>query len=127
MPVSATALDVRVQVPEGAEVGRIAYEFGDVAISVVADGKSIALVQFKGVRGLRVLDEGDLLEFWPACSRPNGWLFGITKGGWLDSESSRPGFIREKYSAVQEYLVTGDNERVSILSDEMPTVGTNAL
>ena len=127
MPVSAISLAAGVQVPIGAELGRVAYEFGEVTVSVVADGKKVALVQFKGVRGLRVLDEGDLLEFWPSCSRPNGWLFQINEGGWLDLEASKAGFIREKYSAVREYLVTGDNECVSILADQAPTVTANAL
>src|SRR5437762_649131 len=127
MAVSAMALEAGVKIPKGAEVGNVAYEFGDATVSVVADGKKIAVVKFKGVRGIRVLDEGDLLEFWPSCSRANGWLFQINAGGWLDLESSRPGFIREKYSAVREYLVTGDNDCVSVLADQAPTVSANAL
>ena len=127
MSVRATALNVGATVPSGADLGRITYDSGDVTVYVVANGKQFASVQFKGVRGFRVLDESDLLEFWPTCSRPNGWLFQINEGGWLDLESSRPTFMREKYLAVREYLVTGDNECVSVLADQPPRVSTNAL
>ena len=127
MPVTASALEVDVPVPKDSEIGRITYEYGEVAIAVVAGEKNVALVQFKGVRGVRILDEGDLLEFWPNCSRAYGWLFQISAGGWLELECSQPRFIRENYSTVREYLVTGDNECVSIFSNQAPTVTANAL
>ena len=46
-------------------------------------------VWFAGAEGHRVLDEGDLLEFWPECSAPNGCIFKVLSGGWF--EGIRPG------------------------------------
>lgn len=43
-------------------------------------------MDFEVASGFRVLDEGDLLEFWAAEVRVPGWLWRVTGGGWLDLE-----------------------------------------
>jgi len=78
-------------------------------------------VRFYGASGVRVLDEGDLLEFWPACSTPAGRVFRIHSGGWRDQEAQRGGFLMQHTQpGIPEYFVTGDNECVSVFSHEPP-------
>ena len=78
-------------------------------------------VRFQGAQGHRVLDEGDLLEFWPECSTPNGSIFKITSGGWFEQESQRPGFLkRDTQPGMPEYFITGENACVSVISHNPP-------
>jgi hypothetical protein len=78
-------------------------------------------VRFCGASGVRVLDEGDLLEFWPECSTPNGRVFRIHSGGWLDQEAQREGFLMQHTQPeMPEYFVAGDNECVSVFSPVPP-------
>lgn len=59
------------------------YNNGHVAIEVVGgDGanEERVHVRFDSVEALRVMDERDLLEYWPACSGSD-WLFEVHSGG----------------------------------------------
>jgi len=94
-------------------------EFLEVTISV--DGENIDVI-FEEPAGFRVLDEGDLLEFWPDCSMSVGWLHEITSGGWFDLEKNRSGFLSSDSSDIIEYLIVGVNYCVSILAWEKPRV-----
>lgn len=125
MTVHATALTSGVN--RAPDVLRINYEDGLLSISMAVEEESATLVSFASIVGFRMLDEGDLLEFWPTCSSPNGWLWEIHDGGWFDLESKRPMFFREKCKRVAEYLVLGDNECVSVLSHDRPRLNGNAL
>lgn len=79
------------------------------------------MVSFDDTTGFRVLDERDLMEYWPVCSTPNGWLFDIKEGGWLDQERLRIGNnMLSIYPDVKEYLITGINECVSVFSTVNP-------
>ena len=81
-------------------------------------------ITFDGVRGFRVLDEGDLLEFWNPETRTNGWLWLIKKGGWFDLESFRGGFLTGLTNGYVEYLILGENECVSVITNEVPTISS---
>lgn len=76
-------------------------------------------VDFTDVDGFRVLDEGDLLEFWRPDVRKPGWLWRVVAGGWRELESTRRGFIRTN---AQEYLVLGMNDCVSVFAGGAPRV-----
>ena len=82
-------------------------------------------VIFEEPAGFRVLDEGDLLEFWPDCSMSIGWLHEITSGGWFDLEKNRSGFLSSDSSDIIEYLIVGVNYCVRILAWEKPRVQQN--
>ncbi len=112
-------------------------QFGDLweiaAINYGSDGLVIAIrdpgadkkatVLFETILGFRVLDEGDLLEFWPECSLSNGWIFQIQDGGWYAQECQRPGFLaRDTNKGVSEYLITSCNECVNVLSWSQPVI-----
>lgn len=80
-------------------------------------------IHFDGAIGLRVLDEGDLLEFWPDCSSQNGRIFRILSGGWKDQEFQREGFLcRETNPDLPEYFVAGQTHCVSVLSVSPPDI-----
>lgn len=74
------------------------------------------------VEGFRVLDEGQLLEFWGDDSKDH-WVFEVLDNGWLATESARETapFIAEN-GQLKEYLVAGINDCVSILDYEYPRV-----
>lgn len=78
--------------------------------------------KFDNIKGFRLLDEGDLLEFWPTCAMSKGWLFLIKKNGWFDLESSRSGFLTEKNPGIFEYFISGENNCLSILSGDKPKI-----
>lgn len=104
------------------EVIDIRYSVGQLAVTVADSETSTWVVTFEDVAGFRVLDEGDLLEFWPECSSPRGWLFRILEGGWFDQESQRSGFLARDTKKVTEYLITGADDCVSVLSWSEPSV-----
>jgi hypothetical protein len=81
-------------------------------------------VQSHDTFGFRVLDEGDLSEFWSPESRPQGWLWQVTRGGWLDLERTRPTFLTGLNTSCSEYLVVGLNDCISVLATSDPVVST---
>jgi hypothetical protein len=91
----------------------------DIVISSV-DWKVKA--SFDAIWGFRVLDEGDLSEFWSICNLTHGWCFEVLEGGWNDLEKTRDHFVTGKLYEPREYLIIGLNECVSILAHEPPAV-----
>jgi hypothetical protein len=112
-PLSATPLDTttcRIQ-----EIIDIRCDINTLLVTVKdTDSGQETIVEFVEVEGFRVLDEGDLLEFWPACS--NSWLYKITAGGWLEQECLRPGFVARETKNVLEFFIAGVNACVSVIS-----------
>lgn len=101
----------------GSEFSNVSYDLQNLRIRV---GHTV--VQFTDATGFRVLDEGDLLEFWPACSAKQGCgIFEIHDGGWLDQESARTGFISSSSRPnLREFLVTGPDDCVGVLAFSAP-------
>ena len=103
------------------ELTRVSYDLHTLSVQV--ESANIRLrVSFNAPTGFRVLDEGDLLEFWPACSSNNGWLYEITQGGWLAFEAGRNGFLSNQVKGLREFFVAGENECVSVFALEEPLV-----
>jgi hypothetical protein len=82
---------------------------------------NFALV-FSSPEAVRVLDEGQICEFWNTYSNPNGWLWRVTEGGWLALESTRDGFWLTDVTPTElcEYMVVGD-QCVFVLTRNPPT------
>ncbi|MEP1553402.1 MAG: hypothetical protein ABJJ44_18695 [Paraglaciecola sp.] len=106
---------------ETIEIVHIEFDIETLTITVRIDGDKLDVV-FKTPNGYRVLDEGDLLEFWPSCSSNVGWLHEIIDGGWLSQERMRPGFISSKDAELNEYFVIGCNYCANVLAWEAPDV-----
>jgi hypothetical protein len=79
-------------------------------------------VEFDGIRGFRVLDEADLLEFWNLEERVKGWLRCVKSGGWSALESTRSGFVSGITANYEEYLLAGMNDCISILAFAPPKI-----
>jgi hypothetical protein len=112
------------QLPENLEIVRVEYSANSLMISTrsLRDSAS-ALVEFPDVIGFRVMDEGNLLEFWPECSSANGRLFEIFAGGWLAQESLRPGSLfRPTKINAKEYFLAGVDDCVSIICLGEPSI-----
>lgn len=123
--VTAHPLESEFAFPRGTEVARIAYEPSDgLKIHVAAmHGDSGCIVTFRDTLGFRILDERELMEYWPICSTPCGWIFNIEEGGWLDQERSRAGTsMSELFPDTKEYLINGINECVSVFSSAPPVL-----
>ncbi len=107
------------------EVIRMEYEPDDLIVTVrsLSSGLEYSL-RFGAVIGFRVLDERDLLEFWPECSTMNGsWTFEITSGGWLAAEFKRSGsLIGHMCPEAREFFVAGCNSCVSVIGSDEPVL-----
>jgi hypothetical protein len=83
---------------------------------------------FPTLRDFGVLDEHDLLEFWPQCSARHGGLFEVEKGGWFSQESVREGFLSATQKrSLTEFFVTGPNACVNVLAFSPPKFSDDAL
>lgn len=123
LSVDAEAIETVCKFQSAVNISDVRFEWGRLSITLISgEDKKVAMVRFPWVVGFRLLDEGDLLEFWPPCSAENGWLFLIKKNGWFDLEISRRGFTREKDQGVSEYFVASQNSCLSILSGDLPEV-----
>lgn len=106
--------------PARSEVGRLTYDLERLVVTILPGW----LVAFPDAVGFRVLDEGDLLEFWPVCSaRTGSGVFEVHDGGWLTQERSRQGFISgTTRQSLREFLVTGPDDCVGVLAFNAPAV-----
>jgi hypothetical protein len=127
--INAQPIETGIVFSKGSEIVRVEYALG-VLRAFVRDINldSEFVVSFSDAIGFRVLDERDLMEFWPECSTPNGWLFEIHSGGWLSQEASRPGSCLVAMSpAAKEYFITGVDDCLSVICHTAPEVHKSAL
>ncbi|HCD13355.1 hypothetical protein [Shewanella sp.] len=96
---------------------RLCYDSQGLDIEVSVEGCR-AQVHFDSVVGFRMLDEGDLIEFWTECSLSNGWLFQISNGGWYRQEAKRSGFMASANLKLQEFLLVSRGECVSVFCEQ---------
>ena len=126
--VIAKSLPCGSSLPSDVEVTRIEYEPKGLVVSARSPDGSLALVEFPDLIGFRVLDERDLMEFWPECSSANGRLFEIASGGWLSQELSRPGsLLGPMRIKAREYFLAGSDDCVSVISYAEPVVRNGTL
>jgi hypothetical protein len=96
------------------------YDCERLTLEVQGEGFAFARVVFRNPIGFRVLDEGDLCEFWNTYSEPNGWLYEVERGGWMELERNRLDFLTPQIrEGMREFLVV-DDKCVSILALHPP-------
>jgi len=128
MKVNATIVETGFKFSEAHEVSSVSYIGGRLCVALKAlKGEETVVATSPEVAGFRVLDEGDLLEFWPVCSSPGEWLFLVMGNGWLDQERMRSGFVRGDIKNLREYLITGENDCVSVLAWDQPRISAHAI
>ena len=119
--VSSRKIDIRIK--GNPEILHINYDLWRLIITLrLNEQKEPVYVTFENVIGFRVLDEGDLLEFWNNEKRTTGWIWEIEQGGWFELEKSRNGFVSGYSKNTVEYLVVGINECVSVIGKSMPVI-----
>jgi hypothetical protein len=78
-------------------------------------------VVFESPVGFRVIDESQVCEFWNDYSSPNGWLWVVHSGGYLDLEKKRSGFWRSSDTNLKEYFIVGEY-CLSVITAFPPTI-----
>jgi hypothetical protein len=103
-------------------VRSLSYDGETLTIDVQGEGFAFARIVFFGPAGFRVLDERDLCEFWNTYSEPNGWLYEVEDGGWLELESHRKLFNSPAFfPGLKEYLLV-DEKCISVLAVQPPEI-----
>ncbi|WP_152555795.1 hypothetical protein [Ferriphaselus sp. R-1] len=126
--LDAKPVETGIPFLQGSEIVRIEYALGNLQAFVRDISLQLELVIiFSDVIGFRVLDERDLMEFWPECSIPKDLLFEIYSGGWLSQEASRPGSCIDPMNpAAKEYFVKGVDDCLSVICHSAPEIRNNA-
>lgn len=98
-------------------------KLSDEGLDIIVESSNWKIkANFDASWGFRVLDEGDLSEFWSQCDLTQGWCFEVLEGGWNSLEKTRDHFVTGKLYEPHEYLIIGLNECVSVLAHEPPTI-----
>jgi hypothetical protein len=75
-----------------------------------------------------VLDERDTPEFWHISvelldGTSNSVVYEVVEGGWLSQQLPHSPLMQSGfYSSIKEYLVAGDADLVSVLSEDEPKI-----
>lgn len=99
--------------------------FRAIVIGVVAGEKELAYLDifFPDIRGLRVLDEGDLIKYWESEQfRSANCVYEIIEGGWLQEEIVGILSVSSSVGGYVEYLVATNDYCASILASKPPTL-----
>ncbi len=98
------------------------YDGETLSVEIQGEGFAFARVVFHQPAGFRVLDERDLCEFWNTYSEPNGWLYEVEEGGWLELEMHRRLFNSpDFFPGLREYLLV-DDTCISVLTIRPPEI-----
>ena len=81
--------------------------------------KGMVHLVFKGVRGFRYLDEGDMLQYPFPKFRAKKYVQAVNQEGWLEQEIKFGNIVVPGY---REYLVATDVECLSILAHDDPVI-----
>jgi hypothetical protein len=121
--MKAEAVETGIAISGPFWINDIFYNSGQLVIKINSkDDDQCVTATFSEICGFRILDEGDLLEFWPTCSQGKGWLFRVIDGGWFDQESQRSGFLRGDVKGITEFFLPGKNDCVSVFAWDLPVV-----
>lgn len=101
-------------------VRSLRFDGSDLVVDIQGPGFAFAHVVSRNAVGFRVLDERDLCEFWPDYAEPQGWLWEVHSGGWIELERRRRQFNSHEYCApLREFLIV-DEMCVGILAGQPP-------
>ena len=116
-----TKVDSDLITEETFQIINLSYDLYRLVLTLsLPNYKKIVYVTFENVTGFRLLDEGDLLEFWGPKTRVNGWLWKVESGGWYDLEKLRNGFVSGIHGNDKEFLVLGEHECINVLTNTEP-------
>jgi hypothetical protein len=108
---------------------KLDLQYEQIPTNVIAIVESLetnarAEVVFKNIEGLRVLDEGNLMEYWNEKTSSKGWLWEILEGGWLEQEIKNGGTstLRIESKSIKEYFIAGSAMCLNVLCKSEPIV-----
>lgn len=107
------------------EIINIYYDLWTLRVTLkFFTSNTLIYVVFRNVVGFRVLNEGNLLEFWNPEIRVSGWIWEIEEGGWFTLEKLRKEFVEglQENKLRKEYLVLGINDCVSVITCSSPEI-----
>lgn len=93
-----------------------------VALRIYANDQSVkgmVHLMFKGVRGFRYLDEGDMLRYPFPSNCTEKYVQTITQEGWSQQETEFGNIVTSGHT---EYLVATDNECLCVLAHGQPVI-----
>lgn len=103
------------------EIEHVSYDLWHLRITArFPDHRPPVYVVFRSPDRFRVLDEGDLYEYWSSAGLPGGWILTVTQGGWQDQEHVRTGVPANP--SFDEYVVVGTDCCVSVIARTGPEV-----
>lgn len=103
-----------------AEILSVKYEPNSLRVQITPEPESFS-VYFEVVAGFRMLDERDLTDVWSDANYdPKASVYRVISGGWLSLEKTRPSFLSDYTGDVTEYLITSNNECISVLAETEP-------
>jgi hypothetical protein len=103
-------------------VRALRFDGDTLTIEIQGEAFAFAHVVFRSPTAFRVLDERDLCEFWPDYSEPNGWLYEVEQGGWMELEAHRQLFNSPTIvHSLKEWLIV-DEMCISVLSVQPPEI-----
>lgn len=116
--------DINLSNKSNPEIYNVNYDLWTLKITLsFSDHPNPVYVIFKNVVGFRVLDEGNLLEFWDNDIRVPGWIWKVESGGWFELEKLRSGFLAQHHGTNHdEYLISGINDCVSVIAKSEPII-----
>jgi hypothetical protein len=80
---------------------------------------------FRGPRGFRFLDEGDLIRYWESEVFTHGYhLFEVLSGGWLEQETQLQGMlsVTQGMGGFREWFIYTTNGCINVLAVHEPLV-----
>ena len=112
----------------GVEVLRVHYDVSShasLSVDLSSESHGHFRVSFDRCSGLRVIDEGQICEFWNTYSQPNGWLWVVQSGGWFDLESQRQPTADTAVDVLREsafkraFAITDSTDACRYISDDL--------
>lgn len=104
------------------ELLNVSYDLWTLRLTLSFGPNQLTYLDFENIEGFRVLDEGQLLEYWGDNTEKH-WVFEVLENGWLSAESSRETApLIEEDGNLKEYLVAGINDCVSVLAYSSPSL-----
>lgn len=98
------------------------FDGSKLVINIQGEGFAYGRLIFQSPVWFRVLDERALCEFWNTYSEPNGWLWEVEEGGWLELESQRELFNSPTlFKGLREFFIA-DDQCISILCMVPPQI-----
>ncbi|MFG6461979.1 hypothetical protein ACG04Q_10380 [Roseateles sp. DXS20W] len=128
LKAAASAVDTGHRFHAAVFLSEVRYDGDKLVLTLTCpDEVQQAVTTFTEVVGFRLLDEGNLLEFWPRCAADHGWLFEISENGWFAQESLRSGFLSSDAPGITEYFVVSTNDCLNVVAGARPTVEIHAV